>query len=499
VAELGRAQRSGPIPFRRRRPGPIQAALAVALLLAFASCQTPARTAESPSATPAVRSADAEAFLDDLEHRTFRWFWDLADPQTGLIPDRAPTPSFSSVAAVGFGLTAEVIGSERGWIGRREAAARAGMTLRFLRGAPQGPNSAGATGYRGFFYHFLDMRTGRRFEKTELSTIDSALLFAGALTCASYFDREDPIEASIREDADAIYRRAEWDWASPRPPGVAMGWTPEEGFHGWNWRGYDESMILYVLALGSPTHPADQRGWDEFVSTYRWGTYFGKSYLQFSPLFGHQYSHVWIDFRGIADRFMREKGIDYFENSRRATLAQRAYAIANPMAWRGYGADAWGLTACDGPLDGTLSIDGRRRTFHSYWPRGASLVYVNDDGTIAPAAAAGSIPFAPEIAIAAVRTMAGRYRPHVWNQYGFVDAFNPTLDVTPAALKHGRIVPGVGWFDSDQLGIDQGPIVAMIENYRSELLWRLLRGNPYVNAGLKRAGFSGGWLDASSR
>jgi hypothetical protein len=208
---------------------------------------------------------------------------------------------------------------------------------------------------------------------------------------------------------------------------------------------------------------------------------------------------VWIDFRGIADDFMRAKGIDYFENSRRATLAQRTYAIANPMGWKGYGSDAWGLTACDGPLDGTLSIGGRLRAFHSYWPRGVSLIYVNDDGTIAPTAAAGSIPFAPEIAIPAVRAIASRWGAHVWNEYGFVDAFNPTLDLPSEALKHGRIVPGIGWFDSDRLGIDQGPIVAMIENYRSELLWRLLRSNPYVIAGLKRAGFSGGWLDASPR
>ena len=497
-APSSNAKGSGPTPLPsrlrwRRAPYP-----AILLLVGALACRAGAPRPAVQAAAPAPAS-NASAFLDDLEHRTFRWFWELSDPQTGLIPDRAPTPSFSSVAAVGFGLTADVIGVQRGWVARSDAAARAARTLRFLRDAPQTSAGSDATGYRGFFYHFLDMRTGKRFEKTELSTIDSALLFAGALTCASYFDRPDETERQIREDADAIYRRAEWDWASPRPPGIAMGWTPEAGFHDWNWHGYDESMILYVLALGSPTHPADPHAWNEFVSTYRWGTYFGQSYVQFSPLFGHQYSHLWIDFRGIADRYMREKGIDYFENSRRATLAHRAYATFNPMGWKGYGSSVWGLTACDGPLDATLSIGGRKRTFHSYWPRGASLVYVNDDGTIAPTAAAGSIPFAPEVAIPAARDMVERWGPYVWNEYGFVDAFNPTLDDPSIALKHGRIVPGVGWFDSDQLGIDQGPIVAMIENYRSEFVWRILRRNPYVTEGLRRAGFSGGWLDASPR
>ncbi|HEV2064010.1 MAG TPA: glucoamylase family protein, partial [Thermoanaerobaculia bacterium] len=186
-------------------------------------------------------------------------------------------------------------------------------------------------------------------------------------------------------------------------------------------------------------------------------------------------------------------------NSRRATLAHRAYATANPMGWEGYGANVWGLTACDGPMDATLTIRGRTRTFHSYWPRGASLTYVNDDGTIAPAAAAGSVPFAPEISIPALREMTRRWADNLCNQYGFLDAFNPTLRDTRVAPKHGKIVPGVGWFDIDQLGIDQGPIVTMIENYRSELVWRTMRRNPYIIAGLKRAGFTGGWLDRPAR
>ena len=474
------------------------ASLLLSFLLAVAACRPAPAPRPAASDVRPLSGPAAEAFLDDLEQRTFRWFWDLADPSTRLVPDRAPTPSFSSVAAVGFGLTAYTIGAERGWVTRTEAAGRVAATLRFLLDAPQGELAAGETGFHGLYYHFLDMKTGRRFRTIELSTIDTALLAAGVLSCQSYFGRDDPVEAGIRTDADLLYRRIEWDWAQPRPPGIAMGWTPEEGYHPWNWHGYDESMILFILALGSPTHPVASAAWDDFVKTYRWGEFEGQSYVNFSPLFGHQYSHVWIDFRGIRDGVMREKGIDYFENSRRATYAHRAYTVANPGGWSEYGPNVWGLTACDGPLDATLMIAGRSRAFHTYWPRGASLIYVNDDGTIAPTAAAGSIAFAPEIVLPALAEMKRRWGDSLLNRYGFVDAFNPTLTDPGASLKHGRVVAGVGWFDGDQLGIDQGPIVAMIENYRSELVWRTLRKNPYVVSGLKRAGFTGGWLEPSA-
>lgn len=490
-----------------RRPG---RAFLAALLLLLPFCRpAPQATPQEISSRPASRvvpfrapaplDAASEAFLDDLEHRTFRWFWDLADPATGLVPDLAPTPTFSSIAATGFGLTVYTIGAERGWVSRTEAAGRAARTLRFLIRAPQAERAADVTGYHGFFYHFLDMKTGRRFKTVELSTIDTALLAAGALSCLSYFDRDDPVEVQVRADADALYRRIEWDWARPRPPGVAMGWTPEMGFHDWNWHGYNEAMILYVLALGSPTHPVSPAAWEEFVQTYRWGEYQGQTYVNFSPLFGYQYAHVWIDFRDIRDAYMRGKGIDYFENSRRATYAHRAYAIQNPNGWRDYGENVWGLTACYGPIDGDFEIDGRPRHFFTYAARGASIAEVRDDGTVAPTAAAGSIPFAPEIAIPALEEMRRRWGKHLYNDFGFLDAFNPTLRDPTLPVKHGRIVAGVGWFDGDQLGIDQGPIVAMIENYRSELVWRTMRRNPYIVAGLQRAGFTGGWLEHSAR
>jgi hypothetical protein len=463
-----------------------------ATVLAAAGCASASGPA-APGATPPP--AAQEAFLDTLQERTFRWFWETTNPQNGLVPDRWPTPSFSSVASVGFGLTAYAVGVERGWITRDQAVDRTLTTLRFFWNAPQGPEPAGTTGHNGFFYHFLDMRTGRRFERVELSTIDTGLLMMGVLAASEYYDRDDAREREIRALADSLYRRVDWAWAtSPRPPLVSMGWHPESGFIPHDYKGYSEAMFLYVLALGSPTHPIDPAAWPAFTSSYVWMPFEGRPQVNFPPLFGHQYSHAWIDFRGIRDAFMRDRGIDYFENSRRATLSQRDYAIRNPMGWAGYGPNLWGLTAADGPKDTTLVIDGTQRTFWTYRARGASADFVEDDGTLVPTAAGGSIPFAPEVAIPALMEMRRRFGDHLFQRYGFLDSFNPTL-TQPMPTQHGRIVPGVGWFDGDYLGIDQGPIVLMIENHRSDLVWRLMRGNEHVVRGLCRAGFTGGWLE----
>jgi hypothetical protein len=442
-------------------------------------------------------SAQRAAFLDDLEKRTFDWFWELTNAGNGLTPDRWPTKSFSSIAAVGFALTAYPIGVERGWITRDQARERILTTLRFFWTAPQGPAAAGMTGHNGFFYHFVDMETGQRFQQVELSTIDTTLLLGGVLFCQSYFDGADSSEVAIRAYADSLYRRVNWQWIRPRPPYVSMGWHPERGFIEHDWRGYNEAMLLYVLALGSPTFPVEPEAWTAWTSTYRWGTFHGQDHVGFDPLFGHQYSHVWIDFRGIRDEYMRGRGIDYFENSRRATLAQRAYAIANPGAWKGYGEHSWGLTASDGPIDTTLTIDGRARSFFTYRARGASHTAVVDDGTLVPTAAGGSIPFAPEITLPTLMAMRERFGEPLYGKYGFFDAFNPTYDLTTPEPRQGKVVLGVGWFDTDYLGIDQGPIIAMIENHRSDLVWRVMRTNPYIVRGLRRAGFTGGWLDSS--
>jgi hypothetical protein len=460
-------------------------------LLAAGPATLPKGAAQEPLSAPAL------AFLDTLSERSFHYFWDLSDSLTGLTPDRAPTPSFVSVGAVGFALTAYPIGAERGWITRAQAAERVRRTLRYFWEAPQ-DSSAHAAGYRGFFYHFLDAKTGRRFETVELSTMDTALLMAGALFCGSYFGHDDPREAEVRSLAENLYRRVDWKWFQTRPPVIALAWSPEHGFEPYDWRGYNEAMLLHVLALGSPTHPVAGEVWKEWIKGYRWGTYQGEAHVGFAPLFGHQYSHVWIDFRGVQDAYMRVRGIDYFENSRRATLAQRAYAIANPGGFRGYGTDLWGLSACDGPLDATLEVGGRSRTFRTYAARGASFTEVTDDGTIAPTALGGSLPFAPKQTVEALMAIRRAYGANAFSTYGFVDALNPTLD-RGMKTQHGRVVPGVGWFDTDYLGIDQGPIVAMIENHRSGLVWRVMRTNPHLIRGLRRAGFTGGWLDEAAK
>ncbi|AHG89210.1 Protein of unknown function DUF2329 [Gemmatirosa kalamazoonensis] len=487
----------------RWRAAPRLALVAVAL----AGCApTVPPTAAPPSATssaPAyVPNATESSFLDTLSRRTFDWFWETTNPRNGLTPDRWPTKSFSSVAAVGFALTAYTIGVERGWVTREAARDRALTTLRFFWTAPQGDAPTGVTGYRGFFYHFLDMETGLRFQRVELSTIDTALLLGGVLVCREYFDRGDAAESEVRALADSIYQRVDWRWAENGRPLVSMGWHPEpglgdhdaQGFIRTNWFGYTEAMLLYALAFGSPTHPVDPSAWTAWTATYRWDTFHGQEFVQFAPLFGHQYSQLFIDFRGIRDAYMRGKGIDYFENSRRAALSQRAYAIANPNGWRDYSADVWGLTASDGPLDSTFMLDGRTRTFHTYWARGAGADEINDDGTIAPTAIGGAVPFAPEVTIPSLLAMRRRYGDDVFGRYGFVDAFNPTLREPGPRFTQGRLVPGKGWVDVDHLGIDQGPILAMVENWRSDFVWRLMRKDPYIVRGLCRAGFTGGWL-----
>jgi len=440
----------------------------------------------------AERDASRQEFLDELQSRTFKFFWETANRESGLVPDRWPSESPASIAAVGFGLAAYGIGVERGYITRDEAIERARNTLRFFWDAPQSKEPM-AAGFKGFYYHFLDMQTGERQWECELSSIDTALLMCGVLFCREYFDRDDSREREIRDRADALYRRVEWSWFQPRAPLICMSWKPDAGFGDHDYRGYDEAMFLYILALGSPTHPIDEAAWQAFTSSYEWGEFHGYTFANFPPLFGHQYAHAFVDFRKIQDGYMRDKEIDYFENSRRATYSQRAYAIKNPLGWKDYGAEIWGLTACDGPADTKLPYAGQMRQFHSYWARGAGLGYTNDDGTIAPTAAGGSIPFAPEICIPALKAMRDRYGDALFAKYGFLDAFNPSFHYKEK-LQHGRLVDGVGWVDVDYLGIDQGPILLMCENYRSELVWNIIKKSPYFRRGLERAGFAGSWL-----
>jgi hypothetical protein len=339
------------------------------------------------------------------------------------------------------------------------------------------------------------MHTGARYRDVELSSVDTALLLAGAMFCREYFTANDPAEVELRQIVDTLLDRVDWTWMQPRAPAIAMGWQPEHGFLAYDWIGYDEGMIVILLALGSASHAVAPTAWDAWSAQYdkTWGTAYGQTFLGFPPLFGHQYSHVWVDFRGIRDRYMRAHDLDYFENSRRATYAHQAYAKANPAGWTGYDANVWGLTACDGPGDLRVTIGGTPRALHGYTARGLAS---NDDGTIAPTAMLSSLPFAPEIVVPGMHALLDRYGAQIYRDDGFSDAFNPSIPPgTPVAS--GTITGSAGWVDTDALGIDQGPILGMIENYRSDLVWKTMRGSAYVKRALARAGFTGGWLEAA--
>jgi hypothetical protein len=333
------------------------------------------------------------------------------------------------------------------------------------------------------------METGRRAWSCELSTIDSAFLIAGALATAAYFDRPLADERDIRAIADALYKRADWRWAQNAGQTLTHGWTPEAGFLAHHWRGYDEALLLYVLGLGSPSFPLDASSYEAWTATFRWESWRGFEYLYSGPLFTHQLSHVWIDLRGVQDAFMRGKGIDYFENSRRATFVQQRYAIENPGGFADYKECCWGLTASEGPGPAVLTLDGRRREFFGYLARGAP--YGPDDGTLAPWAVVASLPFAPEIALYALHHCIHQAKLTQHNAYGFKAAFNPT--------HPGEAGNPYGWWVSPwHFGINQGPIVLMIENHLTGLPWRLMRGCPPIKTGLLRAGFAGGWLEDGS-
>lgn len=450
-------------------------------------------------AAEGIHGAALPALFDDIEQRAFRWFWDTANPANGLVPDNWPNPAFCSIAAVGFALTAYPIGVARGWITRAAARRRTLATLRFFDTAPQGEAAGGVAGHRGFFYHFLDMANGLRHGNTELSSVDSALLFLGMLFAAEYYDRPHPEEREIGRLARAIYARADWNWFRRRQASLSMGWHPDSGFIERSWEGYNEGMMVNVLALGSPTHAVPATTWEAWCAPYPrcWRGAGETRRLAFAPMFGHQYSHMWIDFRGIRDRAMREAGFDYFENSRRATWAQRAYAQRNPMRWDGYSDDLWGLTACVGPGDAHVRADGVARDYRAYSARGPIDEPDGfDDGTIAPTAALGSLAFAPEIVVPATLAMHRRYGDWLYGTYGFYDAFNPSFRWTDQPIERGAVSPVRGWVSQNYLGIDQGPIIGAIANLRDEFIWRAMRRSAPVRRGLRRAGFTGGWLGA---
>jgi len=444
----------------------------------------------------ASRERTLPEFYEEIEKRTFRWFWDTVNRTNGLVPDRWPTPSFSSIAAVGFALPAYAIGVERGWCTRAQARDLTLTTLRFFWNAPQGPDRTGTTGHRGFYYHFLDMKTGHRFRDVELSSVDTTILLMGALFAGEYFDRNDAGEREIRELAEKLYTRADWNlFRSDGRVLISMGWHPETGLIARSWDGFNEGLFIQILALGARVHRVPDQIWAESTRPYPvfWRGKGQTRRLAFAPLFGQQFSHIWVDFRGIRDAPMRAAGLDYFENSRRETYANRAYCIANPMGWRGYSRDVWGLSACDGPGGFELPYRGGTRTFFGYAARGPSNEPDGrDDGTITPTAAVGSLPFAPEIVIPCAEALMKQ--PGLFGRYGFRDSFNPSFTYPDVPVETGTVDPKNGWVARDYLGIDQGPILLQAANHRDEFIWRHMRRVPAIRRGLRRAGFTGGWL-----
>jgi hypothetical protein len=428
-------------------------------ICAVNSSSVASANSDTVTVTPAAFTND-DAFLNYVEQTAFDYFWYEANPKTGLIKDRSTPSSASSIAAVGFGLTAIGIGVDRGWITRAEGRDRTLATLNTFWNGVQGSTETGTIGYRGWFYHFLDMNTATRVWSCELSSIDTGLLLAGILYSKQYFSGTDTTELKIRTLAESIFNRVDWNWMRNKGNTLTMGWFPASGFLSARWVGYNEAMILSIMGIGAAIDPLPaDTVWNAWTKGYGWylDSWDVDFYVHFPPLFGHQYSHCWIDYRNIADVYMKSRGITYFENSRRATLGQREYCRLYAPSSYSYGPNMWGLTASDGP--------------NGYNARGTNM---NDDGTIAPTAPGGSMPFAPEVCIPALRTMYDQYRTNIWTGYGFRDAFNLSKN----------------WWDTDMIGIDEGPIAIMIENYRTGNVWKTVMREKTITDGLQRSGFT---------
>jgi len=437
-------------------------------------------TTADHSTGAALCDLDDNELLDQLQRSAFHYFQNNFNPANGLIADTTRVGAPASIAVAGFALAAYPIAVERGWMTRAEAVARTLAALRFFWSAPQRADG-NAVGYKGFYYHFLDMQTGSRVWQSELSPVDTAFLIAGILTMSAYCTLDSPDEIEVRELADSIYRRVDWRWMQNGQSTVWQGWKPESGYLHYGWEGYSEAMLLYVVGMASPTFPLSMDSYNFWTSTYQWENLYGYDFLYAGPLFIHQYSHAWLDLRTIQDRFMRERRSDYFENSRRAVLIQRQYAQRNPHEFEGYGENCWALSATEGPGRKTQKVRGHMRRFFGYVARG--VPYGPDDGTLSPPSILGSIPFAPELVLAAIRHLCRQY-PSVADGCGIRNGFNPTLVEGDSQY----------WVSPTYLGLDQGIILLMVENHRSQLVWKLMRQSPYIQSGLHHAGFKGGWL-----
>lgn len=398
-----------------------------------------------PTQPPFSLASADDRLLDDLEHSICRYFWEQADWNTGLVKDRSLATgsddrTVGSIAATGFGLTALAIADLRGYFPSKNLRKRAVVTLRFLHSEMDS--------HHGFFFHFFDVRNGKRIWNCEVSSIDSAILLCGVLTCRQQFD-----EPEIVRLATQIYDRVDWPWMLNGGRCLSMGWKPESGFLRARWDTYAEMMMLYLLGLGSSTHPLPPESWDAWsrpVFHYEGLSYVGAR----APLFIHQYSQAWYDFRGQRDAYA-----DYFENSALATRSHRLFCLGLRDRFPDYGPNLWGITASDSQ--------------HGYVAWGGPPPMGPIDGTLVPAAPAGSLPFLPRQTLGVLHTMRDRFGKHVWKRYSFVDAFNP--------LKR--------WFDPDVIGIDLGISLLMAENLRSGAVWRLFMKNPEARKAMALAGF----------
>ncbi|MCK9206474.1 MAG: hypothetical protein M0P66_05115 [Salinivirgaceae bacterium] len=457
---------------------PIKISIVLILTLFFSlGCKNTNQTAyKSFGKVNYPATTDDVAMLDSIQYKTFQFFLNEHHPEKGIVKDRAASWAPASIASTGFGIPSFAIGAERQWITREQAAEITLQILDFFTKSVQSPDT-NATGYKGFYYHFLRMNTGTREWKCELSSVDTGILMMGFLFARNYYNLDNEVELQIRELSAALLSKMDWNFfilpsSSKYAHTISMGWTPEEGLLDFGWFGYNEALFLYVLAAGTGMENA-QQSYDAWLATYKWDTpYKDLSHVAFPPLFGHQFPHAFIDFRGLGDKYMKEKGIDYFENSKRATYAQRQYAIENLKGWIGYDSLCWGFSACDGPGDKYNFGD---KKFEGYAGRGASGPNntVAEDGTIAPYGPLSSLPFAPEIVLPTIKSMNARYGSKIWGKYGYYDSFNNTAN----------------WVDADFIGIDEGPMLILIENFRTGLVWNYVMNDPVIQKGLNRLGF----------
>jgi hypothetical protein len=419
--------------------------------------------------------------LDDLQNRSFAYFVNQINHDNGLVADSTWNNSPASIAAVGFSLPVYAVGVEHGWMQREEAVERSLAVLRLFSQNAKGSEPSELE-YQGFYYHFLDMQTGQRVWQCELSTIDTAILIAGMLAAGAYYQADKPGDIEIRQRVDQLYQRVNWPWALNGGMALSHGWKPEDGFLPYRWQGYDEALLLYVLGLGSPTFPLPVPSYQAWTSSFRWETLYDIPFLFAAPLYIHHFSHIWIDLRDIQDQYMKAHSSDYFQNSRKATYIARQYAIENPHQFIGYGENAWGISASEGPIReaGPVEVDGRQ--FYGYLARG---VPEPDDGTLSPWTVITSLPFAPEIALPSIEHYLTHY-PHLYGSYGMMCSINPTYP--------GKIDGLEGWYSNNYYGLNEGPVVLMIENYLNGFVWDLMKRQSSISVGLKRAGFLGGWL-----